>query len=196
MTKEFDDKAFDPRYDGLSSEKHKKLADDHLRTAIEELFRAEVTTAGVAIGGFMGAATGVGMATEDSIMKEILVGAGAGMAVGDTIGEKIAGEKKAGGKIKILNPYDGTVTEVEINTRGLSMDNPILKFVRSNTVLEADDWRLRGLIGTDIKYDIDRQLIDAARKNRNELERKAAQKRAELYEEAMRNRRDSSSGGS
>ena len=206
MTKEMDDKAFEPTYQGLTAKEHLRAARANRIAKWEELARTTTTTTGVLFGGVIGGAVGIGLGDSNSMTKEVLVGAGAGMALGDTLGEKVVGEKGKKSKgdgtfrkvydtIKVENPYDGSITEIDLQKSGAIRDNSQLKYIGPDVVLSAYDERLKG-VDRSIKYNIDNQLLTAARKNRLDREKKAAQRRSEAFRNAIGTNRNGSSGGS
>ena len=201
---------FEATFDGLTAEEHDRAAESYHKKAREELLRAVTTTTGVVVGGFIGGGIGIGMGSESSMTKEFLTGAAAGMAVGDFMGEKGVGEEKSKKSntdmefipkydtVLVLNPYDGSITEIDLHKNGIIVDNPELQFIGKDEVLNVHDPRLNTIFKSEnVRYNIDLQLLEAARKNRKEQDMKDLERRAKLYREALdTSHRRGSTGGS
>ncbi len=207
ITEELDKKAEEDKINGLTLEEHERARDAYRKLFFEKLLGGTATTAGAisgaAVGGFIGGAMGIGLGSEDSMGKEFFTGAALGIGIGVAPAYRLANNDGTNVRdhdfrteyrtIKVVNPYDGTITEVELDKNGILFAEPGLKYIGQDVVLSVTDPRLKDNSG--VRYSIDLQLLEAAKKNRNSKERKAMERKNELYRSAMEIRRQQNNSG-
>ena len=180
----------------MTAEEHEARAREYKRRFYEEATRATMTSSAAALGAVVGAPLGIGVGAEDSMLKEALVGAVGGASIGDFWAEKTygpQGEKKKGEssgksevKIKIRNPYDGTITEVTLERTGFDA-NPLgvlgesyaLERINEDVVYNISD--LPRLLPESTRLNVHDKLADSARKRRKKIEEDEAKNRVNLY---------------
>jgi len=134
-------------------------------------------------------------------MKEALVGAVAGASAGDTVAEKTYGTQKSEATIMVRNPYDGTITEIEVQRTGFDanifgvLGESVAEQIDPNKVYEISD--LPRLLPESSRLNVDAQLAESARKRRKKIEEDEARHRASVFRDSLLSRnRESSSGNS
>jgi len=161
-----------PKYDGLTQDEHKKKAEVLRKRAIQELSQTAIQTTGVVLSGTIGAAMGVGIGDDSSMLHEALVGAATGMHIGDVATDIAMGTDETSTKtkkVKIISPYSGEIEEFELKYQGVGsnikifnggtsvdIDIKVFNSINENEVLYLDDPRLRKLN----KFEIEDQLLD------------------------------------
>jgi hypothetical protein len=175
----------------MTADEHKAKAAQYRRRFFEEAARTVTTSSSSIIGGTIGAPLAVGIGAEDSIIKEALTGTLAGAVAGDTVAEKTFGEQKSMAKLRVRNPYDGTISEIELQRTGFDA-NPLgvlgesaINRIDPDKVYEISD--LPRLLPESTRLNVDAQLADSARKRRRKIEDEEAKNRANVYRENLLN---------
>lgn len=178
--------ANEPTYDGLTQREYEEYAENLRDKFAEELTRTGVTTVGATLAAPIGAGLAIGLSDDESAITEGLMGAAAGIVVGDNIAESAMGrELDRGGKskkVKILNPYTNEIEDFELKKDGITADATLIALINNGEVLRYDDPRL-----DQYSYNLNRQFIE------HKVEKQRArenERRRELIDEALRNSRN------
>lgn len=173
----------------MTADEHEAKAKEYRRRMFEEAARTVTTSSSALMGATMGAPLGIGIGAEDSMLKEALVGAVGGATIGDTLAERTFGEQKSITKLRVRNPYDGTITEIDVQRTGFDA-NPLgilgesaVNLIDPDKVYEVSD--LPRLLPESTRLNVDAQLADSARKRRKKIEEDEAKNRVNLYRDNL-----------
>ena len=179
-TQEVDDNLMSERLFNMTAKEYEDRARGSRKEVIQEALKLTGTTVGGITLGTAGGFLNIGMSSSDSMLNEFGAGFAGGAAIAG-VSSQIAFEGVGERKIKVYNPYDGSYTDVKIKRDGTFLDGQIAPMsLKEGEIVNLTDPRL-----AKVRTKVAKILVDAAAKNREELQKKVAQNKANKFEAAL-----------